>query len=1290
MLSLLRERSKCFGLNIIFESADPIRLPNGAATTLFVELQEDEQICNEEGTSILLQLHMNLFDNVHELTADLWPNHRPTPFSPYGDFCYHEPPNRATMAPEGKEGTQVEQFCGGNGTKTNSLASYEQMFQTLALPVPFDFHRHPLCGLRPPGNPQADYFTLWRSKDFQKMDMCRREGNRIVISDFQPDKEDEYDQPRLRLIPTPARAISLFEALHSNNIEDTTEKAVSNGGREKVQFFDIGEPEEFPTTNSNGRISRPTLSECIIADQPDVFEQFLYFHPEEDELLTDLSLLGELHGSSREWLEHQHVPVWLTWDISTVTSLEVYTDGSFDGTHSSWAFVVVAKDEFHSFFVGFAGSRVQTEQEHQQWIGSVRHSSTTAELEAIFWSSYWIMRLIFAHQWKGKICFAWDAMTPGMKSQGLATMGDQAEQGLCARRVRQMQQALERWSLPQTIEHMHVKAHRGHPVNELVDTVAKVANLGNMSFKSSVYPGQFLRQYPCTIDWLWYYVLDSSHQQTLPQMRDGAITWNAYQARDFCPTVEWKQEMANHLLPNKQAIAPVKRKSTTFALRIATYNALSLKDKQMRSLIGDPGRIALLRDQCLQRKLHIVGLQETRTPAGMFASCNYFRFASGASDEGLFGVEIWFSRVLSIEHDESKAPIYFQYSGFLVCHSEPSILIVNYKDENLNMTVVSAHGPHLGQPAEIKNAWWEKLYRVVHPFQHAGRLIICIDANARLGPYADLVTGGRSDDQEDDNGERLRTFLHSAALFAPTTYDTLHEGENSTWIHPSGTSTSRLDYILLSNNWWHATQRTATCETIHSGHAAKDHLAVLAELCWVEQFVKHKNQRSTSFDMVAAYRPENRHKLQEIMMMAPLVPWDTNANEHARRLTEAFQSGLSDAFPRKKRAQPPRTVSEETQHCYIALTTAKRNNRLQKKMQKMLYLRVTFDAWSRSMHSANWRSWLQVLSKEEVRTTMEIRYQGANLKKRLWTDRKDYLKKIAEEAVRMPPSEVFKTLRPVLRPAKKRGNQVSALPMVKKKDGTLTVSKEEADARWLEHFAEMEAGQEIDVMDYLDQALQMQKDITRPTSWTVSELPEPWWIEEAVRRIKNGKVSGLDRVPGELLKASPKMTALVLLPILWKMMLRLEEPLVYKGGTISEALEASWIPLGVFQLSQCAVDVNNRQGTKGINKKLDQHSLYLSSDPMKLAGKAHKTVLFGSQMVRSFIQYQKQIQRTSIVIFADIASAFYMALRQIACGASSSDDDVAKICHQLGLPPEVMEELHYALHQAPHHYRNPS
>ena len=206
--------------------------------------------------------------------------------------------------------------------------------------------------------------------------------------------------------------------------------------------------------------------------------------------------------------------------------------------------------------------------------------------------------------------------------------------------------------------------------------------------------------------------------------------------------------------------------------------------------------------------------------------------------------------------------------------------------------------------------------------------------------------------------------------------------------------------------------------------------------------------------------------------------------------------------------------------------------------------------------------------------------------------------------------------------------------------------------------------------------LQRQQDRCKPGKYTSDDLPSRIDLEKAIHKMRYRKAPGPDRLPNELLKACPGDAAGVLFPIILKMIFRLEEPLQWKGGQI----------ISLFKGKGSQSDCQNHRGIlltsvlgkavrSTIRDRLNEPYL-AATDDLQLGGKPMQQVLFGTQVSRLFVDRGKRRQKSTAILFCAVQSAYYRVLRQIATGASLTDDDLALVLHRMGLGPESMSLIH--------------
>ena len=457
------------------------------------------------------------------------------------------------------------------------------------------------------------------------------------------------------------------------------------------------------------------------------------------------------------------------------------------------------------------------------------------------------------------------------------------------------------------------------------------------------------------------------------------------------------------------------------------------------------------------------------------------------------------------------------------------------------------------------------------------------------------------------------------------------------------------------------------------GHAGWDHVATIIEVHWEQ--IGQMSRKRPKYDVM---NPHNKAKLFDVLDHCPSPQWSMNASDHAVQLTQYFQDQLAEAFPAPKRKTPTYT-REETRQIYQKTVVHKKSLGHFKILELFQILSRIFDAWAHKPHYEGSIRWRTLFNFKYAQTMAELQKSADILKAGLKADKNAFLDNLAKEVNECPPAEIFRRLRPVLQPAKKQAPVFRPLPKLLDAEGQPILSRQDQEARWTEHFASIEAGQVVQVEHFAEKHLQRQLERCKPAEYDIRDIPSLYAVESAIRSAKSGKTSGPDGIPIELFKALPGKAARILYPLALKLALRVEEPLTWKGGHLF-ALYKGKGPMAEFSSHRgiLLMDVMGKVTRASLRKWIN--GPYLSQGhPMQLGGRPHQQAQFGAQLTRSFLRWRKGCNKSAAVLFVDIASAFYKALRQIATGADASDQDMAQIARRLGLGPELMPALYEAL-----------
>ena len=121
-------------------------------------------------------------------------------------------------------------------------------------------------------------------------------------------------------------------------------------------------------------------------------------------------------------------------------------------------------------------------------------------------------------------------------------------------------------------------------------------------------------------------------------------------------------------------------------------------------------------------------------------------------------------------------------------------------------------------------------------------------------------------------------------------------------------------------------------------------------------------------------------------------------------------------------------------------------------------------------------------------------------------------------------------------------------------DGTEVKNRADRDRVWLTHFGEQECREVVKIEGLLHRPAEP-LIIDEQLSWDHTHLPSLGEIEYVLRQAPCRRATGLDAIPGELLRASPGVMSRILQPLMVKAAACLQQPLQWRGGLLYEAFK---------------------------------------------------------------------------------------------------------------------------------------
>ena len=722
---------------------------------------------------------------------------------------------------------------------------------------------------------------------------------------------------------------------------------------------------------------------------------------------------------------------------------------------------------------------------------------------------------------------------------------------------------------------------------------------------------------------------------------------------------------------------PMQTRATRISLSLATGNTNSLYTGPE----GHAGKLGYLRQQMISHGLNILGLQETRTPAGLGQAEKVLRIASGSKGKD-YGLELWVNLHQPIAH-VGKKPLYFRKQNFVVVHSDPRLLLVHAVTDVFSCWLLVGHAPHSGRPAAEREAWWNDMTNVIQQHLDDAPLFAMLDANASSGP-TDEMHVGPIDDCETPNTQMLRDFLVDRQLCLPSTFP-IHEGPNATWTSPDGQLHRRIDYVMVPLSFLHSCARSIVVEDFDLG-LQYDHQLTAVDLVWhthsyVAANAGHRHHSRTpqlASAQIKCIPPSRVHQ--------HAVPdWHCDIGAQVDRFNQHVQDVLQDHDTLEEHPWKKPYLDDDIWHVRAQKIAAKKALRLSQLAVRQHLLIDCFAGWKRTDIPAG-----------TVDGTAEdpVELQCANVKRaaalwRLTQDLRTRLRKAKTTALQqcleqLPSSSsaatILKSLRPHIGPTNPKKIKKAALPMIRQADGEICKSPAEALDGWIEHFMTMEGGARANGAEqqrlWIAALTELRADAFQLT-W--DQLPSLLDLEEACRQVALDKATGPDQVPSSFVHIHSKEVAKLLYPQLLKLLLHGQEALIHKGGRLAIAYKGK----GAFDNCEAyrSLLVSSHPG-KTLHKTLRSSCTSIFDAYMQrqqLGGRRFVPVTFAVHLTRAYLRANQHQQRSVAILFLDLKEAFYRIVRGIVIQAPQEDDMLAHLAQRLGLPDDALHELHSLL-----------
>ena len=476
------------------------------------------------------------------------------------------------------------------------------------------------------------------------------------------------------------------------------------------------------------------------------------------------------------------------------TCIELYTDGSAKDARGGSAVIVVAQQNHEvscrTKFLGYIAGPVELDPSSGLYLGADAADALQAEATAMCWAILWALahRSVFP---SARFVFRFDSMGVGLAAKGQWRPDCKP----IVARARQLMQFCEHTWLAQGFLWKHTPAHRGHPWNELADTLAGVCMEGGDSFYHL--PVLELAVAVGDVELALASYLPGPWGDNMPRFFEGSINWEQ-------PAGAMTRLRPDQLIPTVPG----------FDVQLATWK-LKIITANLQSGIG---KLHYIERQLLEQQVHVAFLQEVKGTRGCIRSRAFLRYDSDSG--GHWGCSVWVTRTLPFVNLDGKE-MFVDESDISVLTDGPRHVVVKLRTPATSLFLASWHRPAQTRPVEERSEFDNMMANVLEDI--SGCPCICgIDANGRVPDSFATVTGDIACGEHDDAGRSLASLLARYSCWLPSTFSGCHSGKNETWTHAGGKK-SRIDFPLLSSHFGASHVATWVDEDIDLLTACDDH-----------------------------------------------------------------------------------------------------------------------------------------------------------------------------------------------------------------------------------------------------------------------------------------------------------------------------------------------------------------------------------------------------------------------------------------------------------------------------------
>eukprot|EP00438_Fugacium_kawagutii_P001747 Skav227124 [mRNA] locus=scaffold133:31032:36275:- [translate_table: standard] len=749
------------------------------------------------------------------------------------------------------------------------------------------------------------------------------------------------------------------------------------------------------------------------------------------------------------------------------------------------------------------------------------------------------------------------------------------------------------------------------------------------------------------------------------------------------PSPAKKADFECWLRPRKH---PDTGQQATFLLNAATFNVNTLKQWTRSNQPKWAAREQILKEQ--SKHINCLFLQETRSKKDVRLLSESWLCFQSAADNGQGGCAVWINLqqpIASYLHpDGTTEQVKVSPKCCKLVHSDARCLVVLLAMPQFDLVIASAHAPHSHTSEEGIATFWSRFTKLMLPFRHLP-MVIGVDANGRTGTHTDQGIGDFQPEIETLNGTHLRRFLNDVGLFAPSTFSSTQWAtppQVGTWRSQAGWH--RIDYLLLSRSWV-AADIVMENDTLGFDNTADDHVSVAMKVraSFVVNGYKPIQTLAKTFARDEMKTGEGKAMCEHLMAAFRSTfgqqMWLMPVDQHVALMDTWFGQCLPHYFPRPKQKKREPSDSEETITTLYQSRKARNPIRAAQSHYSRCILRAVFIEWgvqtgfhhqSQCPHSVpvlpashSLLSKFVFVGKKattgfrcvcrppppSARWQKQVHFGIAalyvkvyQLRKPLYTslqqDRAKYLEDLVRSKSNTLSSAVGDQMWTRLRPF---------LPKTKQKQVSTPFRFVTSHESFTRHFARIEDATLVptqQIADVICKENAQAHAVMSQTDVDLDDLPTIFDLEAAIAQLQAGKAVPGPIVP-EMFKASPREAAQLLFPSLIQTVLQQQTCFCWRAGYLFPLFKRQGNPDSVqnyraILLQQTIPKIFAHMARKQLHREISPQV-----QSLQLGGIQHMSVQFATQVL-TMLRLRSMNSKTShAVLFLDLQSAFYRAVR---------------------------------------------